>query len=563
MGSARRLRLGTRGSRLALVQSELVAARLRANGVPVEVKTIVSDGDLRAPETPIGEGIFVTALERALVAGEIDLAVHSAKDLPLDEDPQLVIAAYPERADARDALVTRRAERSVEDLAIGAKVGTDSPRRAGFLRALRADLDVIPLHGNVDTRLRRLDAGEADALLLAAAGLDRLGLGARIATRLDPESMPPAPAQGALAVQARREDQEVLDVVGRLDDAEIRIAVVAERAILKAMGGGCRAPVGAVAVQVDGDLTLLAAAVSPDGRARHVTRIRHHLDGDGSLARSLSLAAKELNTFVPLRGHVVIDTRPEVEESEREAMASDGFRVLHIPSIAIRPAKGNGGLDRARSRIADYDWVVLTSKRGVAALFDGLSAVPSSVRWAAVGATTAKALQERGAHVDCVPASARGAAIPSAMATLGSLNGRRILLARADAADRALPQKLQELGAQVDDVVAYQTDTAPEASRRAVLKALAARDVEAIMFASGSAAKGIVELAGGEADRARAFALLAITIGPKTSGVARELGFKVAAEAETQDAAGLRAALRRAIDEEVERWVESQLRQPA
>src|SRR4029077_5210790 len=130
VGSAKRLRLGTRGSRLALVQSELVASRLRATGVYVEMTTIVSDGDLRAPETPIGEGIFVTALERALVAGEIDVAVHSAKDLPLEEDPQLVIAAYPERADARAALVTRRPARSLDDLAVGATVGTDSPRRA-------------------------------------------------------------------------------------------------------------------------------------------------------------------------------------------------------------------------------------------------------------------------------------------------------------------------------------------------------------------------------------------------------------------------------------------------
>src|SRR5713101_3030702 len=210
VGSSRPLRLGTRGSRLALVQSEIVAARLRASGAPVEVRTILSEGDVRAKDAPIGEGIFVTALERALVAGEIDIAVHSAKDLPLEDDPNLVIAAYPERADARDALVTRLAERSIDDLAVGARVGTDSPRRAGFLRALRPDLDVIPLHGNVDTRLRRLDAGEADAIVIAAAGLERLGFGNRIAARLDFALMPPAPGQGALAVQARRDDQHVL-----------------------------------------------------------------------------------------------------------------------------------------------------------------------------------------------------------------------------------------------------------------------------------------------------------------------------------------------------------------
>ena len=543
------------------MQSEIVAARLRAAGAPVEVKTIVSDGDVRAPDAPIGEGIFVTALERALVAGEIDIAVHSAKDLPLEEDARLVIGAYPERADARDALVTRLTERSIDDLAVGAKVGTDSPRRAGFLRALRPDLDVVPLHGNVDTRLRRLDAGEADALVLAAAGLDRLDLGGRIATRIDGESMPPAPAQGALAVQARRDDPEVLDVLGRLDDAAVRIAVVAERALLKAMGGGCRAPVGAVAVQVDGVLTMLAGAVTPDGESRHLVRLMHNVKDRGSLARVISAAAQELKSFVALHSRAVIDTRPELDEAEREAIEREGFRVLHVPTIAIESVHANGEIDRVRARIGEYDWVVLTSKRGVGALLDGLQAPPSSVRWAAVGATTAKALQERGVRVDCVPASARGDAIPDAMAKLGSLRGRRILLARADAAGKALPQKLSDMGAHVDEVVAYRTITGPDASRRALLDALADGDVEAIMFASGSAVRGTIELAGKGAAGARA--LGAITIGPKTSAVARGLGFEVAAEAVSQDAAGLRAALRRAFDEEVERWVESQLLQPA
>jgi hydroxymethylbilane synthase len=527
----------------------------------VEVRTIVSDGDLRAPETPIGEGIFVTALERALVAGEIDLAVHSAKDLPLDEEPSLVIAAYPERADARDALVTRRSERSMDDLAVGAKVGTDSPRRAGFLRALRPDLDVISLHGNVDTRLRRLDAGHADALVVAAAGLDRLGFGNRIATRIDPESMPPAPAQGALAVQARREDQEVLEALRALDDDVIRIAVVAERALLKAMGGGCRAPVGALAVQVDGVLTLLAGAVTPDGRSRHLLRVTHHMDDSPNLARSVSIAARELNGIVPLHARAVIDTRPDDDGSGRDSIAGDGFRVLSVPGISIESVESNDELGRARSRIAEYDWVVLTSKRGVAALLDGAKAPTAKVRWAAVGATTDKALRDRGVKVDCVPTTARGDAIPSAMAKLGSLRGSRVLLTRADAADTALPQKLREMGAEVDDIVAYRTRIGPEASRRALHEALADPDVEAIMFASGSAVRGIVELAGNDAARARA--LRAVTIGAKTSGVARELGFDVAAEALTQDDAGLRAALRQAFDEEVERWVESQLLQPA
>jgi hydroxymethylbilane synthase len=543
------------------VQSELVAARLRANGVPVELKTIVSDGDLRAPDTPIGEGIFVTALERALVAGEIDLAVHSAKDLPLEEDPQLVIAAYPERADARDALVTARPVRSIDDLAVGAKVGTDSPRRAGFLRALRPDLNVISLHGNVDTRLRRLDAGHADALVLAAAGLDRLGFGGRVAVRIDPESMPPAPAQGALAVQARREDQEVLAPLRALDDSTIRLVVVAERALLKAIGGGCRAPVGAVAVLVGGALNFIVGAVTPDGRTKHVIRVAHRVEDGSALAREVSAAARDLCGFVPLQARAVLDTRPELEPSELEAIERQGFRVLHIPTIGIASAQSDGDLKRARARIGDYDWVVLTSKRGVAALFDGMAAPPSSVRWAAVGPTTAKALSARGVRVDCVPASLRGDAIPLAMAKAGPVRGRRVLLARADAAANTLPEKLEEMGATVDDVIAYHTVTGPDASRRAVAEALTDGELEAIVFASGSAARGLVELAGAGAGKARA--VRAVTIGPKTSAAARELGFEVAGEAETRDSAGVRAALRRVFDEEVERWVESQLLQPA
>jgi uroporphyrinogen III methyltransferase/synthase len=262
-----------------------------------------------------------------------------------------------------------------------------------------------------------------------------------------------------------------------------------------------------------------------------------------------------------LRARAVIDTRPEVDESEREVMGREGFRVIRVPTIEIEPVERNSELDHAKARISDYDWVVLTSKRGVAALLEGLPAPPPKVRWAAVGATTAKALGERGVRVDCVPPSARGDAIPSAMAKAGSLRGSRVLVARADAADKALPRKLEELGAQVDEVVAYRTTTGPAASRRALVDALSDTEVEAIMFASGSAVRGAVELAGRDAARVRA--LHAITIGPKTSGVARELGLEIAAEAATRDAEGLRAALRRVFEEEVDRWVASQLQQPA
>ena len=165
------------------------------------------------------------------------------------EDPRLRIAAYLPRADPRDALVVRTdaAERRLDDLPAGSRVGTDSPRRTGFLLARRPDLEVHPLHGNVDTRLRRLDAGETDALVLACAGLDRLGLGDRIAERLEPEIVPPAPGQGAIAIQIRHDDARMLALPAAIDDRPTRLAVEAERAFLSASGGGCRAPIGALA----------------------------------------------------------------------------------------------------------------------------------------------------------------------------------------------------------------------------------------------------------------------------------------------------------------------------
>lgn len=269
-----KFRLGTRGSKLALIQSDLFARVLRDAGHSVEIVRIVTEGDVRPQDTTPGEGIFVAAIARALIRGEVDVAVHSAKDVPLEEEPQLVIVAYPERADARDALVTRTGRGTVAALPTGATVGTDSPRRGGFLRAARTGLQVVPLHGNVDTRLRRLDSGEVDAIVIAAAGLDRLGLGGRVDQRIDPMVVTPAPAQGALAVQARRDDAERLQVLAEFDRPDVRLAVEAERRVLVGTGGTCRAPVGALA-SVDGDrIEMVVGGVNSDGSELQVETLR-------------------------------------------------------------------------------------------------------------------------------------------------------------------------------------------------------------------------------------------------------------------------------------------------
>src|SRR5260370_698673 len=252
VGSARRLRLGTRGSRLALVQSELVADRLRKAGYDVDLVPIVTEGDVRPVDMSPGEGVFVAAIARAVLDGEVDIAVHSAKDVPLDEEPGLVIAAYSERADPRDVLITKGGRASLESLAQGAVVGTDSPRRTGFLLAARPDLKVVPLHGNVETRLRRLDDGGAGAIALAAAGIDPLGRQDRIDERLDPEVVAPAPGQGALAVQVRRADARLAELVAGIDDDDIRLAVPAARPSLKPPPPPVRAPVVTLASALKG-----------------------------------------------------------------------------------------------------------------------------------------------------------------------------------------------------------------------------------------------------------------------------------------------------------------------
>jgi hydroxymethylbilane synthase len=263
---ARTLRIATRGSALALAQTELALAALRGLHVSGEVMVVHSSGD-RAPTVPAalmeGQGWFTEALEEAVLAGRADAAVHSAKDLPTELASGLRVVAFLPRADARDGLVTRDGG-GLASLRSGATVGTSSPRRDAFLRALRPDLRVAAMRGNVDTRLRKLDGGEVDALLLACAGLDRLGLGERIAERLDPASFVPAPAQGVIAIEART-DSTADHACRRLDDAAARACVVAEREVLRRLGAGCRLPLGAWARRDGDELVLLAALAGADG----------------------------------------------------------------------------------------------------------------------------------------------------------------------------------------------------------------------------------------------------------------------------------------------------------
>jgi hydroxymethylbilane synthase len=264
------VRVGTRASALATTQSRWVADRLTAAlGREVELVEVTTEGDRNAaPLAQLGgTGVFVSALREALLEGRIDVAVHSLKDLPTEPAPGIAMAAVPAREDPRDVVVARDGL-TLGELPVGSTVGTGSPRRAAQVHALGLGLEIADIRGNVDTRIRKVRDGEYDAVVLARAGLARLGRLEEATEVLDPLQMLPAPGQGALAVETREEDDLTHDLAV-LDDAGTRVAVTAERALLATLEGGCAAPVGVLAEVVEGEqgdeLWVRAAALSPDG----------------------------------------------------------------------------------------------------------------------------------------------------------------------------------------------------------------------------------------------------------------------------------------------------------
>ncbi len=282
--------VGTRGSALALWQAEYIVSRLRSFHPQREfiIKPIHTGGDRnqRAALAAIGtRGIFVKEIENALLAGEIDLAIHSLKDLPSKVGDGLALAAVSPREDPRDVLVTRH-RCSLQGLPANARVGTSSPRRAAQLRALRPDLVIENVRGNVDTRVRKALSAELDGVVLAAAGLHRLGLAGEISEYIDLSVMVPAPGQGIIAIEARADNQETMALAATTDDANSHAAALAERAFVRALGGGCFTPLGAYAVVRNGVLHLVGLLANPSG----TTVLRLEIEGDASTPEPIGLA---------------------------------------------------------------------------------------------------------------------------------------------------------------------------------------------------------------------------------------------------------------------------------
>lgn len=328
------LRLGTRGSQLAMWQARTAAALVEgAGGPPCEIVVIKTSGD-RLAEAPLsevgGKRLFVKEIEDALLRGEVDFAVHSCKDMPAVLPDGLAIGAFLPREDPRDVLVLPipGAERPGESAAasletleqllarIGQRprVGTSSVRRVAELKRLMPEAGFLPIRGNLDTRLRKLDRGDFDVLVLAAAGIRRLGFAERISFSLPVEACLPAPGQGAIAIEVRAEDPRVREVIGRINDSMTSFAVDAERALVAALGGGCQTPIGAVALAEGGELDLRAVVVSLDGQ--HAVRGRDR----GPLAEAVALGDRMARTLLEQGAGLILD------EVRRAQAPTDGIQ---------------------------------------------------------------------------------------------------------------------------------------------------------------------------------------------------------------------------------------------
>ena len=556
------LRIGTRTSRLALWQTQHAAAHLAAAwpDLTCELRHMVTQGDWRL-DRPLpeigGKGLFTAELEEALRTGEIDLAVHSLKDLPVEDAAELTGGAILPRADVRDVLVAAPGL-TLATLPPGAVVGTSSLRRQAQLLAARPDLVIRPMRGNVDTRLRKVADGEYDAAVMAAAGLERLNLKAHIAEWLTTEVMLPAPGQGAIAVQCRADDAAVRALLAAVDDRATRLAVTAERRLLTRLGGGCSAPVAALAsLGAGGLLRLTARVVSVDGaRAAYADTVAATPE-EAADAAALTLFAQGAGAILaernaepsPLRGKRIVITRPADQAIDfAAALALEGATPLVMPAIRTVGIFDKAGM--TPSQLARFDWVLFTSVNAVgyfAGLFAGEGDGTAfdcgldfgTVRVAAVGAATAAALESAGVSVQLVPDEFTGAALAAA---LPDLAGARVLLPRSAMGGDDLPRQLVAAGAVVTDLPIYTTVAAPLAA--ADLDRIAA-GVDAVTFASGSAVRGFVEAA--QAHPA-AWAALAHSMiachGPSTAAVAAGLRLTAAVVARRHTTTGLVEELR-------------------
>lgn len=538
-----RLRLGTRGSALAVAQSEQVADSLRARGHVVELVRVRTRGDVThgSLATTGSLGVFAAELRTSLIEGGCDFAVHSLKDLPTAPVPGLVIAAVPQRADPRDALCARDGL-TFAALPAGATVGTGSPRRVAQLRRMRPDLRYVDVRGNVGTRLARVASGDLDAVVLAAAGLSRLGVSEAITDLLN---ILPAPGQGALALECRSDNADLIEALRELEDDPTRRAVTAERDLLEALGGGCAAPiaahghgevleVGVFATDAGEALTLLVPLRDGSGRLAARELLNRGAAGIVELGETRPSRLAELHDDSSLWGGDTVLAGVRVLLPRSEGPLADQIRAAGADVVAV-------ALQRRlpiepRRWPEEADWVAVTSP----ATFDVLEGLglrlPPGAKIAVVGEATAAAARAHGHSVDLLPSEGRASAAD--LAEAWPEGGGTVLIPGSARSSGVLARALQSRGCRVESVPVY-TVEAVEAAPADLVREYQAGMFDAVVVTSGSVGEAVGKLLGWRADTR------VVAMGGPSAHALRTSGVEPDAVAETQDAAGLIAAIGR------------------
>jgi hydroxymethylbilane synthase len=551
------IRLGTRASALARTQSATVGDALAAvAGRPWQEVLVRTHGDdqsvsLTAPGRP---GLFVSALRDALLAGEVDVIVHSYKDLPSAPVPGITLAAVPSRADARDALVSRDGLRLV-DLPAGAVVGTSSPRRTASLQRIRPDLDVRPIRGNVDSRIAKVRAGEYDAAVLAVAGLDRIGRAAEITEVLD--AVLPAPAQGALAVECRSGDDELRGWLALLDDPVSRLVTSAERAVLVGISAACSTAIAA-AGSWDGTELRLRAELTVAGRDTTADVGLLVDPGSDAAGRVLAARAAGLRAAGVLLGATddrppVLLVRADTDDPDREALAAFGIPAISDPHLRKAARRDDAGLEHLLALLADPapgTWLIATSPSAVPALAAAVgerrltaciaAAVAAGARAAATGERTANTLRDAGFADVAMPAAERSSA-SGLLDLLAAHDAGSALLPLGAQALRTIPDGLRSRGWQVHETVVYDTEEALDRPPSALL--LEAGQVSAVVLRSPSAVRAVLRHA------RPAESVHVVCAGPTTARAASAAGLRVSAVSLSPDPAALAVAVRTVLEE--------------
>lgn len=558
------VRIGTRGSALALAQARLVAGMLGEWQIPAQLVVIRTQGD--ADQTkPLavigGQGVFTSALQDALLRNEIDLAVHAAKDLPTAEHPDLELIAFLSRQDPRDVLIST-AGPDLASLPPGARVGTSSRRRIAQLLAVRPDLEIVDLRGNIDTRIRGATDGDLDAVVLAAAGLHRLGWHDRITAYLPLGQFVPAPGQAALALEIRRYDPGPAARAVELNEPAVSVCVRAERAFLRAIGAGCTTPVGAHATLEGDGLRLRAMVASPELTERRwsISDIDRHAAEAGAarMARELAglVRADRRSRRTPVLGGgqrpTVLVTRPgHAGAGLGRAVVEVGAIAIVEPMLLVEPVRGAAVDDALRwARISGFDWVAFTSANaveGVIASLPDANELPvafGDARLAVVGEATAAGLRAAGLEPAVVAGRSDAEGLAAAMVRTG-VAGDSVWLPSGNLNRTDLADALTAAGASVTVTEVYHVDT-PVALSKDTHGALLQGDIDAVLFASPSAARHLVNLLG--PDRATLDDTAIVAIGEMTASEVRKLGLAVAAVARTPSDDGLIDGLWRALE---------------